>query len=176
MLLILAAAANAHAADAAIWSPESAPDLMPVEHLETPSHESVALVVAGEPRAHIVFQVDGASAALQAALDDLQRLIERTTGATLPIVPAAPVHGNAIVVSDAARLRSADAVGDLPPEGFAILTRAGRVSIVGRGEGTTHGVYEFLERFVGVRFYWPDYDDGDVADAGTSWRTAATLR
>ncbi len=49
----------------------------------------------------------------------------------------------------------------MPVEGFAIKSVAGRVFIVGHDDpklsspGTAWGVYEFLERIVGVRWYWP---------------------
>ncbi|MBM4051024.1 MAG: DUF4838 domain-containing protein, partial [Planctomycetes bacterium] len=43
----------------------------------------------------------------------------------------------------------------MPVEGFAIKTAADLVFIVGNERGTEWGIYEFLERFVGMRWYWP---------------------
>lgn len=45
----------------------------------------------------------------------------------------------------------------LDRDGFIIRTKPGKVQILGSktGEGTLFGVYDFLERFAGVRFYFP---------------------
>ena len=57
---------------------------------------------------------------------------------------------------------------DLPLEGFIIKTASDRVFIAGKDPaGTAWGIYEFLERCVGVRFYWPEYRD-DKGRTGTS--------
>ena len=62
----------------------------------------------------------------------------------------------------------------MPVEGFAIKTAPGRVFIVGhddpqlRAAGTAWGVYEFLERMVGVRWYWPMEQGGRSVAAAKS--------
>jgi hypothetical protein len=61
-----------------------------------------------------------------------------------------------------------DQSGEIPTEGFAIRTEPKSVVITAADQnGLAWGMYEFLERFVGVRFYWPDYGN-DFGHSGTS--------
>jgi len=131
-----------------------AADLNPVTVKEAPRHEPIVLVQDGRPRASIVAPGRKTGAGM------LQGFIRKATGVELPIVTAIP-DGPAIVLGDC---REAKALGldseSLPPEGFAIQTAPHRVHIVGRDSGRTAdgqqwGVNEFLERFVGVRWYFP---------------------
>lgn len=95
----------------------------------------------------------------------LQDYIQRSTGVELPIVrenESAP-GGNAIWVGHTERAR--DALGidprDLPGESYRIKAFADGVAIVGEidadgtDRGTLFGIYDFLERFAGVRWYFP---------------------
>ena len=136
----------------------AADDLNPVTFGDAPDHDAVVLVKDGVPAAEIVSYAAGRMDA--AAVQDLQTFIEATTGAKLPVVNE-PTGKPAIVVGDCAEATAAGLIGSgMPPEGFAIKTAPGRVFIAGNGEaGTTWGVYEFLERFVDVRWYWPEYRD-----------------
>jgi hypothetical protein len=137
--------------DAPAWQ---AKDLNPVTFQPAPRHEPVTLVKDGQPAASIV------ACERTDAAQMLQRFIRAATGATLPITTSATADV-AIVLGDcpaaaAAGLESAK----LPPEGLAIKTAPGRVFIVGRNDGKDAnglewGVYEFLERYVGVRWYFP---------------------
>ncbi|MBM4042994.1 MAG: hypothetical protein FJ290_31275 [Planctomycetes bacterium] len=67
-----------------------------------------------------------------------------------------PADRPAIVVGDCEEKRKAgiDAV-QIPPEGFVVKTAPNRVYLVGSKDGTSWAVVDFLERFVGVRWYWP---------------------
>jgi hypothetical protein len=109
----------------------------------------------------IVVEPNALPATLFAATE-LQELVKRSTGVSLPIV--APIRRG-----DASIVIRADA--DLSCDGFVIEVAGRDVVITGHdseGEprtinyfqpvccGTAYGVYEFLERFLGVRFYWPD--------------------
>ncbi len=134
--------------------PSEAPDLTPVTLHKQPAHAPVALVKDGKPRASIVVMNKAAGANL------LQSFIRQTTGAELPIIQN-KISKPAIILGDC---REAAALGldsgKMPPEGFAIKTTADAIHIVGRNDGRdangqVWGVIEFLERFVGVRWYFP---------------------
>ena len=125
---------------------EYAKDLNPVTLKESPVHDPVVLVEAGQAKASIVAMGKAKGAR------DLQKYIEEATGAKLPIVKG-QAEGPAIVLGDCPEATKAEVVSeDLPPEGFAIKTGKDRVFIVGQ---TLWGAYELLERFVGMRWYWP---------------------
>ncbi len=137
-----------------VAAPWEAKDLNPVTSRSAPSHPPITLVKDGKPLASIV------AASRQTGARDLQHFIQAATGAELPIVKEAP-DGMAIVLGDC---EQAAALGldssKLPPEGFAIKTVANRVYIVGQNSGRSAdgqqwGVNDFLERFVGVRWYFP---------------------
>ena len=144
-------------------------DLAPVTMKQAEGRSPVVLVANGEARAaiHVLVPKGSVSPALDQAVRDLQHFIRLATGAELPIREG-PATGPAILVGDgdlaaAQGLRGAE----MPVEGFAIKTGADTVMIVGhdgpvaphtRSDGTAWGIYDFLERFVDVRFYFP----GDI--------------
>jgi len=163
-----------------------ADDLNPVAVRAAPKHEPVALVRDGKPVGSIVVPagklqgqrlvVPGREGrGLSRAVQDLQDYIKKTTGAELPFASERG-EGTTIMIGECQTAADAGLVGtDMPVEGFAIKTAADTIFIVGNGTaGTVHGVYEFLERFVGVRWYWPEYRD-DVGDVGTSVVPASSL-
>lgn len=150
-------------------------DLADVSWMEQPKHEPVALVHAGQARAVIhVAAGRGEKAAGGAApppflrqfVGELVAGINESTGATLEIVEAAPAPDQpAVVIGDCEESRRAgiDAAA-LPDEGFVVRTAANRVYLVGSTRplsgnrphgGVAWAVADFLERIVGVRWYWP---------------------
>ena len=127
---------------------------------------------------HIVLDAKAAPTAKLAA-SNLQEYIERVSGAKLDIIADAVEAKGNIFVGE-----RADMVGDLKPEGYRIVAKDGNLYITGRdsdkvvygirnpwrrpevyneslklgafGEaGTLYGVNNFLEKYAGVRFYWP---------------------
>ena len=144
----------------------AASDLNPVTFHAAPAGAPVVLVEDGQAKASIAVGVPKAevSSTLRAAVRDLQQFVEQATGAKLPIVYG-QANGAAIVIGDCPRAAAAGLQGKLMPvEGFAIRTAGDAVLIVGRdgevaprtrSDGTAWGVYEFLERFVDVRWYFP---------------------
>jgi len=102
------------------------------------------------------------------AAQELRKYIEKATGAKLPILKAsqAPAEGALILVGRSALTEKLGVSGaNLKSEGFRIATRDNCVAIVGEiapedhlqaghDRGTLWGVYEFLEQFVGVRWYF----------------------
>ncbi|KPK41419.1 MAG: hypothetical protein AMK72_15240, partial [Planctomycetes bacterium SM23_25] len=134
----------------------------------------VTLVRDGQPAAVIVIADEpvaiplGKPPTVAYAAEELQRFIEKATGARLEIVPAskAPATGTLLLVG---RSRLSETHGLTPPtrpEGLRITTFKRGVAILGEvapagtsnvphevDRGTLHGVYEFLERIVGYRFF-----------------------
>jgi hypothetical protein len=128
----------------------------------------------------------------QALAEELQALILRATGAKLPVVTGRQFQGGAAIFlgnSEPAR-KAGLACDDLPAEGIRIRTGTNAVAligydldtvpvkgpngglrherIVGQGGapaiGTRFAVYDFAERFLGVRFYFPG-DLGTIVPA-----------
>ena len=168
-LLSLLSATKSFGADApsaAPAIPSAALDLTPVTLHAAPTHAPVVLV--GAERAAKVVVAPGATGMTVAAVDDLIRCIQEATGVKIEKVAGAPADGPVIMIGDSPEAAALGLVGDkMPIEGFAIKTAADRVYIVGnskpieglggnRSEGVTWGVNEFCERFVGVRWYWPN--------------------
>ena len=137
-----------------VAAPWEAKDLNPVTLKTAPSHAPVAIVAEGKAKASIVVMNKAAGA------PDLQSFIQKATGAKLPIVQDQLVKP-AIVLGDCPE---AAALGldssKMPVEGFAIRTAPDAVFIVGNrhsrhADGQLWGAFEFLERLVGVRWYFP---------------------
>ena len=148
------------------------PDLADVTWLEQPRHEPVVVVHDGQPRAviHVAAGRGGKDVAAPPAflgqfVGELVACIKESTGATLEVVDAAPAPDQpAIIIGDCAESRQAGIdAGGLPAEGFVVRTAAGRVYLVGSTHpvlgkpngGVAWAVADFLERIVGVRWYWP---------------------
>jgi len=123
--------------------------------------DGLQIVSHGLSTYQIVCSQDAVPATLLAATE-LQQFIEQSTGVRLPIV--APVkRGLSSIV-----LRYTPA---LPRDSFRLEASGPDIIITGHDTkgnpgvinfenpvscGTLYGVYEFLERFLGIRFYWPD--------------------
>jgi hypothetical protein len=96
----------------------------------------------------------------QFAAAELQRYIARISGAELPITSeGAGQKGYRIFVGNTRALRGAKVRLDANTagrDGFALLSNATRLIIAGRSDlGTLFGVYELLERCLGVRWFMP---------------------
>ena len=110
------------------------------------------------------------------AADELTNFLSRALGKAVPVVTA-PTPGNTSIVvgTNAWSAAAGIDVGKLPRDGFVVRAVPGRIFIAGRdmdgpfdpakdwkgGEkATLFGVYDFLERYVGCRFYFP----GDIGE------------
>lgn len=175
------------------WA-RSGDDLNPVTFREVPSHPPVGLVAGGEPKATLAIMVDRTkrSRTMNQAIRWLHQFIQQATGAKLPVVQPKDgvipkIEGPAIVIGDCEEAAANGLVGkDLPVEGFAIKTAKDRVFIVGHdgavdkrtrtvSSGTAWGMFEFLERFVGVRWYYPVCKDHNPDNVGLSIPKKGTL-
>ncbi len=151
------------------------PALNPVKFEAAPAGGPATLVKDGAPCATIVI----ADEALKSksgddyqAATELAKYVKLATGAELPITSDAEQTAGTLVLVGDSKLTEARKIGaaDLPMEGFRIVTFADGVAVVGRkpdlkltpeSKGVLWGVYDFLERYLGIRWYHPG-DDGRV--------------
>ncbi len=131
--------------------------------------DPVPIVQDGHLRAVIVLQPD-ASEQLAEAVAEMQSLIERASGARPEIADAAP---QGMVSIHVGRTPAVEALGidlgDLDGDGFVIeFPDEETIVILGPTDwGTEFGVYEFLERYVGVRWLMPGADGTYVPEMAT---------
>lgn len=137
------------------------------------------LSVNKTPLTTIVIPEDAAET-VRLAAKELHDFVYRCNGTELVIAEESPAEGGNIFVGGHDEL-----LGDVPAQGFRIISRNGNLYIIGhdyKGEpivglrnpwnynevfsptlkigafgscGSLHGVYYFLEKFCGVRFFWP---------------------
>ncbi|MCP4639888.1 MAG: DUF4838 domain-containing protein [bacterium] len=97
----------------------------------------------------------------QYAAREFQQYFKEYTGVELPIeaAPPKPTHNVYVGPSAAVGFSSAAVLwNDLGEEGLRIRIEPDNIAIVGgRPRGTLYGVYEFLERYLGVRFLTFDH-------------------
>ena len=120
----------------------------------------VTVVRDGKPAAVIVLQPN-ASEQLAEAVGEMQALIARSTGAVLETVEAAPQDMASIHIGRTPYVESLGMdLGELDGDGFVIqFPRPDAVVILGPTDwGTEFGIYEFMERYVGVRWVMPGPD------------------
>lgn len=122
---------------------------------------------------------DEAGPVAQFAGKELQTLIIQSLGDNIQVSPNAEIGKAAIILGNSKELRESGVdISKLSRDGFVIKTHKGNILIAGRDSmkdnpekampggiwsmnferGTLFGVYDFLERFMGVRFYFP----GDI--------------
>ncbi|GEM_PF-712063 len=159
-------------------------DLTPVTRLELPAHAPVPIVLDGKATA-VIYVSDATGrdhfdphayrhmlAAFPPVLTrlvcELIEVVRLSSGAALERVDRPPrTDQPAIVIGDCEETRQAGIdASQIPAEGFVIKTGPNRVYLVGStqtlpsgvsgaNEGTAWAVADFLERVVGVRWYWP---------------------
>ncbi len=141
-------------------------------------NDSLAIVKNGKKNAEIVIQA-GSPPVVEFAAKELQRFIKKSTGAKLKIVKKQTKGIVAIILGDSKAAREAGIkIADLPRDAFIIKKVGNAIYIAGKDaakkkpekalkssvwaqhyqRATLFGVYDFLERFLGVRFYFP----GDI--------------
>ena len=109
---------------------------------------------------------------VRTAAAELQQMLSTVTGEKIPVVKR-PSGGKrfSIILGDCTSLQSAGLdVKKLPPEGYYMVRRGNTLYLAGADDpkqdplkriyiyhkrGTLSAVYDFLERFAGVRFYFP---------------------
>lgn len=160
-------------------------DLTPVTIHETPQHVPFDIVRNGKPEAKIYLADDNPSDNLKIIIKELIEVIFLTSGAELQSVDQMPPSSEpVIVIGDCPDSRKAGIdAAKIPIEGYVVKTQPNRLFLVGSvqklpenegitdlysNDGTAWAVADFLERFVGVRWYWPNEVGGrSIAKATT---------
>ncbi len=172
-------------------------DLTPVTWLEAPKHAPVEIVREGRSLA-VVYVADSRGrekfdpkkhgafpSQLPRLVQELVEVVRLSSGATLELVDQPPPADRpAIVIGDCEETRQAGIdAAKIPIEGFVVKTAPNRVYLVGStqalppgssahavwvNDGTAWAVADFLERFVGVRWYWPAELGGRTITPGKS--------
>lgn len=132
----------------------------------------VVLSERGEPRAEILVG-QAASAPERFAAAELQKYIEKISGACLPVRATGTVNGSqaAIVLgtmeSNLLRAAGAEAPGALPKDSFLIRTAGeGRLILAGTNpRAVLYAVYTLLEEFLGVGWAQFPIDGRDFGPA-----------
>ena len=143
--------------------------LLPVIFVLTAA-SAITLVDRGHPKATIVVATQ-TDPKVKTAAEELQRYLEKISGAKPPIMTDADYPDGALVLVGRSTLTDAMGVkipagvtADRLEEGFVIVCRGDRLVLAGNDEaqyhGTEYAVYDFLER-LGVRWYMPT-DFGEI--------------
>ena len=130
--------------------------------MSAPLSGAAILAERGKSRYRIVV-ADNAVPSERYAAEELQRYLERLSGAKLPIVSdAESIQSREILLGDNAHLRKLKPDIDfnrLGTDGFTLRTDGNRLIIAGgRPRGTLYGVYALLEDKLGVRWFTPEFE------------------
>ena len=166
--------------------PWEAPDLMPVQTRTVEQHDPIVLIASNRaPATLVAYGLEGVrDRELREALAWLESCLEAASGVAVSVrYPfsgrLSEIEGPAVVIGNSPELASISLSGEsMPAEGFMIRTAPDRVYIVGHDAtinkensaysfGTVWGITEFLERFVGVRWYYPGDAGRDVPRVST---------
>ena len=134
------------------------------------------LIKNGKPNCNIVVPAGSSKVAIFAG-KELQKFLRKSFGKKLPLTQQ--TESNKISIIIASNKKAAEYgidVNKIPRDGFAIKTIGNKIIIAGQDDpevnpasalkqysmwkhyyqrSTLYGVYDFLERFIGVRFYFP---------------------
>ena len=113
---------------------------------------------------------DKSTRALELAASELSGFIERSSGIKVPVIRDNEVIPAGKIPVFVGMGKGAEKYGiddsGIRPEGFRVVNTGKAVGIIGAKPGkmsntdgvaaTLFGVYDFLERFAGIRFYYPD--------------------
>jgi len=128
--------------------------------------QEVTIVQDGKPMARIVVGKEAEVQVTEAA-KTLAHYIEQASGAQLEVIAdneLADYKGVTVQIGRTALSNNKEIIPDgLDDDGFVIYAMGNEVIICGPTPwGTEFGVYEFLERYVGVRWLLPGPDGDDV--------------
>lgn len=110
-----------------------------------------------QPQATIIVGEQASKDELVAA-NELQSYILKSSGVFIPLKKDnEDFCGNVITVGrNKINISSGLGLDELEDEGFRIKTNADTLSLVGKDDtGTQFAVYTFLERYLGIRWFWP---------------------
>ena len=130
----------------------------------------ITIVKQGKPLAVIAVS-SGASKTVAEAAQLLSACIEKSSNARLPLEEAAPARGKVVIhvgKDDYTRRLGLD-LKSTGTDGFVIAFPDSRNIVIAGSEdrGTEFGIYEFLERYVGVRWLMPGPYGEDIPHSPT---------
>ncbi|HPC16794.1 MAG TPA: DUF4838 domain-containing protein [Candidatus Hydrogenedentes bacterium] len=136
--------------------------LMLIAGLTLACHAAAASGIAPDSmNGWAIVVADDAIASEKYAASEFQSLFRQATGIELPIVSAPPAPDHNIFIGHNAAMASSPVgfgIEKLGDEGLRIRIRKNNIAIAGgRPRGTLYGVYEFFERYFGVRFLTFDH-------------------
>ncbi len=114
------------------------------------------IVFAGGETSYSIVISESSSETVAYAAQELSSFVRQATGVSLPVVRDAASPAHYISLGDTQQYVSAaisfDAIA-LRHDGFILREKGGNLYIAGENDrGILYGVYDFLERFAGVRF------------------------
>jgi len=115
--------------------------------------EGFLIAANGKAQAAIVVSKNASDAAAE-----LQNYVKKASGASLSVErDDKKIRGNIIAIGRNKYNKNSElGFEQLEREGFRIKTDDNVLSIVGKdGDGTVFAVYEFLEKYLGIRWLWP---------------------
>lgn len=147
------------------------------------SADRLTIVDRGRARA-MVITPDAPDTQIAHAVADLVRYIKQASGAELGVQPVTSANADDRLVkiyvglaSPRAEQSVQKALAKLGDEGFVIHPDGSSITVLGRtSRGTRYGVYEFLERYVGVRWLLPGPLGEDVPLASTIAMSGSQVR
>ena len=134
--------------------------------------KTIPLVRDGKTEMEIVIPAD-AFPIVRFAAEEIQKTLQKASGAEIPVLNAPSGSGRTVLfLGDQEAVRGAGIkVDSIPRDGFILKTAGRQIYLAGRDDpklrpdargwgvirerGTLHGAYSFLERFAGVRYYFP---------------------
>jgi len=131
------------------------------EQAETAEPVTGLQIVKDGVSEYVIVRGENASPSDQTAAEQLQAYLQQITGAELPIVTdTVAAAEKEIIVGKTNRETEGEFVREeLNEDGFVIKTTGEKLYIVGTEErGTLFGVFDFLERYLGCRFYTADVE------------------
>lgn len=143
--------------------------------------EQITLVQNGKSTFTIVIPAN-APTSVQNAAQEMQTSVELATGVKLPLLEDdAPVSTSVVSLGNTQQAKTAGFGSEtMADESFRIVTRSGNLYILGPdtpnggwtknngvSNGTAHGVYTFLEDYLGVRWLMPGDIGRDVPKKST---------
>jgi len=122
----------------------------------------IVLVESGKSE-YIIVVAKNAIPSERYAAEELQRYLERISGAKLPIITDdVEIEEREIILGDNEHLRKLNLGIDfskLGEEGFVLKTHESYLIIAGgKPRGTLYGVYTFLEEKLGIRWFTPEVE------------------
>ena len=178
LFLLAAAAIGCAGAD----MPRFAPKAVSPRRCVTDAKQAIPLIAGGKANFEVVTPARGTPTAKFAA-EELAAFLGRIAGTKVAVVNKPSGGKCAFIVGDPAAAKAAGLdLKKLDRDGFYIKSFKGNVIIIGNDDpkgyparlaawnerGTLNGVYDFLERFGGVRFYFPG-EMGTIVPVKKQW-------